>query len=62
MQLRSADNNAKNYATGLIVNCTGCEQGGPFSKEDLSEKKVQAVEAIAQRLRAWWEGQKYRSR
>lgn len=60
MQLDAEDKNRQVQATGLIVNCTGCEGGGPREKERLNEDVVQHVERIAKRLRAWWSGENYR--
>ena len=48
------------YATGLIVNCTGCEAGRPCNAENLTEEKVQQVELIARRLRVWWNNHNWR--
>lgn len=54
MQEKAEEFNKLLYATGLIVNCTGCEAGGPANPENLTEEKVKKVEMIAQRLRSWW--------
>lgn len=48
------------YATGLIVNCTGCIPGAPANYQDLTEERVQEVECIARRLRTWWNNNKHR--
>lgn len=48
------------YATGLIVNCTGCVAGRPDKCEELTEEKVKTVEQISHRLRTWWENNKHR--
>lgn len=60
MQVAAEEHNARNYATGLIVRCTGCESGKPFEGELLSEERVQEVEKIARRLRRWFENHKRR--
>lgn len=60
MQEKAEEFNRLNYATGLIVNCTGCEGGAPFDSENLTEEKVKTVEMIAKRLRSWWNGHCYR--
>lgn len=54
MQVAAEKHNRRNYATGLIVNCTGCDRGGPANFEGLTEERVQEVERIAARLRTWW--------
>lgn len=60
MQLEAERNNEKNYATGLIVRCTGCRAGQPFDGEHLTEERVKIVEELAGRLRRWWNGHKWR--
>lgn len=60
MQDDYARHNNKNYATGLIVKCTGCDAGQPFDGENLTEERVAEVERIAKRLRTWFEGHKRR--
>ena len=60
MQLQAEENDARNYATGLIVRCTGCDAGRPFDAEHLTEERVVEVEHLARRLRRWWEGHKWR--
>lgn len=50
----------ENYATGLIVRCTGCDAGKPFDGENLDEEKVKAVEYLAMRLRTWFNNANYR--
>ena len=65
MQEKAEYFNNVQYATGLIVNCTGCDRGGPDHFENLTEEKVQAVEMLARRLRTWWNnhnGRKIRSK
>ncbi len=52
--------NKQLYATGLIVNCTGCDAGKPFDGENLTEEKVKMVEQLAGRLRVWFDNHKYR--
>lgn len=52
--------NRQLYATGLIVHCTGCVAGAPADYEGLTEERVQEVEAIAARLRAWWRNNRKR--
>ncbi len=54
MQQKAEVFNRQLFATGLIVNCTGCIPGAPANYQDLTEEKVQEVEHIAQRLRTWW--------
>ena len=60
MQLKAEVFNKKLYATGLIVNCTGCIPGAPDNYKELTEDKVKCVEEIAQRLRIWWENNKHK--
>ena len=60
MQIAAERHNVESYATGLIVNCTGCWWGRPADAESLTEEEVAAVEGIARRLRTWWEGEKWR--
>ena len=60
MQLKAEEFNKKLYATGLIVNCTGCIPGAPDHYDDLTEGKVKQVENIAIRLRTWWNNYQYR--
>ncbi len=60
MQLAAQRHNLEAYATGLIVNCTGCDAGKPSQGEDLTEEKVKMVEQLAQRLRTWWNNYSYR--
>jgi hypothetical protein len=55
MQECAERHNREAYATGLIVNCTGCERGGPFNANELTEERVRQVELIAKRLRTWWD-------
>jgi hypothetical protein len=52
--------NREQYATGLIVHCTGCVAGAPAHHLMLTEDKVQEVERIAARLRTWWNNNKGR--
>lgn len=52
--------NRELFATRLIVNCTGCEEGAPYKSNELTEERVQAVERIATRLRRWWNTHLYR--
>lgn len=62
MQLDAERHNELNYATGLIVRCTGCERGQPFDGEHLTEERVVIVEQqLARRLRSWWNNHKYRT-
>lgn len=49
-----------NYATGLIVRCTGCLAGKPLDGENLTEEKVKDVETIAKRIRTWYNNNKSR--
>lgn len=60
MQLKAEEFNNLLYATGLIVNCTGCIAGAPANYENLTEEKVKEVEIIAGRLRIWWDTNKNR--
>jgi len=62
MQVKAEEFNKKLYATGLIVNCTGCIPGAPDHYEDLTEEKVKTVENIALRLRIWWDNYQYRKK
>ena len=54
MQLKAEQFNRQLFATGLIVNCTGCIPGAPAGFVDVTEERVKEVEHIAGRLRAWW--------
>lgn len=54
MQLSAEQHNAKNYATGLIVRCTGCVGGQPFKGEELTWERVKEVRNIANRLEDWY--------
>jgi hypothetical protein len=60
MQVKAEEVNKTLYATGLIVNCTGCIAGHPDHYEDLTEEKVREVELIASRLRTWWGNYQWR--
>lgn len=60
MQVCAERHNLESYATGLIVNCTGCEAGKPFEGENLTEEKVREVETIAMRLRTWFDNHQWR--
>jgi len=60
MQQTAERHNREAFATGLIVHCTGCEAGGPFSTDELTEERVQQVERIATRLRMWWDNHQAR--
>jgi len=60
MRERAEWHNVRLYATGLIVNCTGCERGKPFDGEQLTEERVREVESIADRLRTWFSNHKHR--
>lgn len=62
MQVCAERHNRLLYATGLIVNCTGCDRGGPFNAEELTEEKVNEVELLARRLRSWWNNHQWRLR
>jgi hypothetical protein len=59
MQEKAEVFNDQLYATGLIVNCTGCMPGAPANYENLTEDKVREVEQIAQRLRTWWNNNRH---
>jgi AmiR/NasT family two-component response regulator len=60
MQEAAERHNKIAYATGLIVNCTGCDEGQPFNGLELTEERVAEVERIAARLRTWFENHQYR--
>lgn len=60
LQDKAHEHNVTAYATGLIVNCTGCEAGKPFQGEELTEERVREVETIAKRLRIWFTNHKSR--
>lgn len=60
MQEKAERFNKLLFATGYIVNCTGCEAGSPDKAEELTEEKVQYVEMLAKRLRTWWDNHQYR--
>lgn len=62
MQVSAERRNRESWATGLIVNCTGCDSGGPEKYEDLTEDRVEEVERLAGRLRRWWDNHEYRRR
>ena len=62
MQMKAEEHNRRAYATGLIVNCTGCDAGAPANADQLTEDRVREVESIACRLRAWWTNHDYRAR
>lgn len=55
MQVAAERHNRTAYATGLIVNCTGCVAGKPFRGEELTEERVSEVEHLARRLRTWFD-------
>ncbi len=55
MQEKAERFNKMLFATGLVVNCTGCLEGGPANYKELTEEKVCEVERIAKRLRLWWD-------
>ena len=61
MQLAAHRHNLEAYATGLIVNCTGCDAGQPFEGKDLTEERVKMVEQLARRLRTWLNTHSYRN-
>ncbi|MCK5607266.1 hypothetical protein KAR91_35615 [Candidatus Pacearchaeota archaeon] len=54
MQKDAERQNLKLRSSEFLVRCTGCIPGGPNNYENLTEEKVQMVENIAERLRAWW--------
>jgi len=60
MQEKAEIFNRQLYATGLIVNCTGCLVGGPANPQDLTEEKVQIIEQLAKRIRTWWKNNQHR--
>jgi ribosomal protein L40E len=57
-QVALEDRNRALRATGLIVSCTGCYEGGPTTKGTLTEKDIVEVERTTVRLREWFENQK----
>lgn len=62
MQLKAEEFNRTLYATGYLVNCTGCWDGRPYKAEELTEVKVEQAEWLVKRLRTWWENHKYREK
>lgn len=50
------------YATGLIVNCTGCFRGRPKGGEYLTEEKMRQLEHLVSRIRIWFNNHKWRMR
>lgn len=58
MQVKAEEFNRLLYATGYIVNCTGCWPGRPDKAEELTEDKVKTVEHLSMRLRSWWQNNK----
>lgn len=60
MQIKAEEFNRKLYATGLIVNCTGCWGGRPFEGEKLTQEKVDEIIHLANRLKSWWTNNKNR--
>lgn len=60
MQEKAEEFNRLLYATGYIVNCTGCWAGRPNNAEELTEEKVKTLEILATRLRGWWVNNKER--
>ena len=60
MQVYAENHNRTAYATGLIVNCTGCDAGEPLNGGELTEDRVKEVEVLASRLRTWFDNHKYR--
>lgn len=52
-QIALEDRNRTVAATNLVINCTGCDAGGPPDREAVTEEVVAEVERIARRLRTW---------
>lgn len=60
MQVKAEVHNKQLFATGLIVNCTGCDRGGPLNGDELTEERVREIERIAARVRTWFNNHKHR--